>query len=420
MLAVLLVIGSVMKNKTAAKICRSLLLLMGAFAGWVIGMFAVPYIYPAEGIGIVTAACVAAFLLCMLLVWKPFGAKTRRRAALVIAAVFLLPCIIIIGVRTYENSITEIHESHVAYQEFYLGHYAPFQRDTMVKTLIGPPSLSIEANLPRLDGATALYPLYAAFVHAVYPYGTYEDYDPYKSFDSGGPIVKCSTTATAFENLLSGRVDAIFVMDISESQWEKAKEREVSLSLTPIGSEAFVFFVNKRNTITNLTVVDIRGIYSGRITNWKEVGGKNNAIRAYQRSPNSGSQTALEKIMGNIPIMDPPEKDVQDMMMGMYKAVADYKNYKNALGYSFLYYITGMIAEDEVRLLSVNGIEPDAKNIANGRYPFAQNFYVVTVDREPETEEDAARMENTQRLIDWILSPQGQGLVEKTGYVPLF
>jgi phosphate transport system substrate-binding protein len=78
-----------------------------------------------------------------------------------------------------------------------------------------------------------------------------------------------------------------------------------------------------------------------------------------------------------------------------------------------------MIAENKIKFLSINGVEPTAANIANGTYPFASDFYAITVVREPENDIDAKRIKNTKKLMDWILSPQGQSLVEKTGYVPI-
>ena len=198
-----------------------------------------------------------------------------------------------------------------------------------------------------------------------------------------------------------------------------ARARGLELKLTPIGREAFVFFVNKRNFTSNLTVEDVRGIYSGEITNWREVGGNNDSIRPFQRAKNSGSQTMLLEIMGDTPLMTAPEADYYDMMYQIYRAVAVYKNYRNALGYSFLFYINEMIAEDRIKFLSIDDVEPTAANIANGTYPFANDFYAVTVVPTPEAKRDVQRVANTERLIEWILSPQGQSLVEKTGYVPL-
>jgi len=102
----------------------------------------------------------------------------------------------------------------------------------------------------------------------------------------------------------------------------------------------------------------------------------------------------------------------------MYMAVA-YRNHRNALGYSFLYYINDMIAEDKIKFLSIDGVEPTAENIASGAYPFAHEFYAITVVRQHTTDEEKARVDNTLLLLDWMLSAQGQSLVEKTGYVPL-
>jgi phosphate transport system substrate-binding protein len=297
--------------------------------------------------------------------------------------------------------------------------YEPFRENTFAKSLDEPSTLRLQDNLPRLEGATALYPLYSAFARAVYPEDDYPVYSTglFRS-PNNNPVVTCSMTSGAFEKLIDGESDAIFLMGVSEEQWEMARERGLELKLTPIGREAFVFFVNKRNDISNLTVNDVRGIYSGRITNWSEVGGNNDEIRPYQRAENSGSQTMLMEIMGDTPLMTVPETDYYDLMYEIYRAVAVYKNYKNSLGYSFLYYVNTMIAENEIKLLSINGVEPTVANIANGTYPLASDFYAITVVREPDNEEEAERINNTEKLIEWILSPQGQSLVEKTGYVP--
>ena len=160
-------------------------------------------------------------------------------------------------------------------------------------------------------------------------------------------------------------------------------------------------------------------IYSGKIMNWSEVGGGNDEIRAYLRAKNSGSQTMLEEIMGGIPLFAAPEEDYLDMMKEMYMAVA-YKEYRNALGFSFRYYIGDMIGENKVKFLSIESVYPTKENIADGTYPFALDYYAITVEKEPMSERDRARIENAEKFIEWILSPQGQALTEKTGYIPLY
>lgn len=180
------------------------------------------------------------------------------------------------------------------------------------------------------------------------------------------------------------------------------------MELTPIGREAFVFFVNKKNPIDSLTIEQIRAIYSGKVTNWAEVGGERVDIRAFQRPQDSGSQTALQNLMGNVPLMEAPTEDVVSGMGGIISEVAEYKNYKNAIGYTFRYYSTEMVKNKEIKLLPIDGIVPSTENIRNGTYPIASEFYAVTAGTDNP---------NVQKLLDWILSPQGQALVEKAGYV---
>lgn len=146
--------------------------------------------------------------------------------------------------------------------------------------------------------------------------------------------------------------------------------------MTPIGKEAFVFFVNQSNTVDNLTLDQVRGIYSGAVTNWKEVGGKNTAIRAFQRPESSGSQTALQSLMGDTPIMTPIQQDVAGGMGGIIRRTAAYQNRDNAIGYSFLFYATEMVRDYDIKLLSLNGVTPNRENIRNGSYP-ASSFFTL-------------------------------------------
>ena len=106
----------------------------------------------------------------------------------------------------------------------------------------------------------------------------------------------------------------IFAAAPSEAQIEAARNAGMEFHLTPIGREAFVFFVNSKNPVEDLTVEQIRGIYTGEITNWKEVGGKNQSIRPFQRAENSGSQSALLRLMEGLPLMEP---ETEDRIAGM-------------------------------------------------------------------------------------------------------
>ncbi|MFD2879322.1 PstS family phosphate ABC transporter substrate-binding protein [Paenibacillus rhizoplanae] len=112
---------------------------------------------------------------------------------------------------------------------------------------------------------------------------------------TGNDLVLCTSTSEAYKRLIAGNADIIFAAAPSLAQTKQAKLAGRELKLTPIGREAFAFFVNKRNPVDSLSIDQIKDIYSGTVTNWKEVGGKKASIRAFQREENSGSQTKLQK-----------------------------------------------------------------------------------------------------------------------------
>lgn len=277
--------------------------------------------------------------------------------------------------------------------------YEPFVEGNQLVELEQTASLKLEEPLPIIDGATALYPLYAAIAQEVYPE---KNYNPYKG------EVMVNQTHEAYTNLILGRADMIFAAGPSENQKKRAEDKGFELVLTPIGKEAFVFFVNSKNDINGLSLEQIKGIYSGEITNWSEVGGGNDKIRAFQRPQDSGSQTALQRLMGDTPLMEAPTEDIATGMGGIINEVSQYKNYKNAIGYTFRYYSNEMVRNKEIKLLEVNGVAPTKESIRSNAYPIASEFYIVTAG-EPSG--------NVKLLIDWVKSDEGQSLIEKAGYV---
>jgi len=300
----------------------------------------------------------------------------------------------------YYNKIQEIPTIREPTNPY---RYMQISENNRLAKLDEEPNLKLIDNLPVLDGATALYPVYASFVKAVYPEKEYTD---------SGNLALCSTTIGAYKNLLEGKVDIIFCAAPSDSQKKQFDDNGIKIKLIPIGREAFVFFVNKKNIVDNLTIENIQGIYSGKITNWKKLNGTNQRIKAFQRPENSGSQTMLIKMMKNIPIMKPRMENVSEGMGDIINQVADYRNFSNAIGYSFLFYSTEMVKNDQIKLLSIEGIHPSKETIQNGSYPFSADFYAIFIDTENKNK-------NIDIFINWILSEQGQKLISKTGYIPI-
>ena len=311
----------------------------------------------------------------------------------------------------YHDSIPTVDD-----RSLLLWDYVPFEEENQLVSLDQEASLRFDSPYAvTLDGATALYPIYAAFAQAVYPQvwpesGIEIDYSPYNS------TVECTGTIEAYERLIRGEVDLIFAAGPSQAQLDAAYKAGMEFHMTPIGREAFVFFVNSKNPVTGLTVEQIQGIYTGSITNWSEVGGKHQKIRPFQRAENSGSQTSLQKLMAGLPLMEPEEEDRIAGMGGIIREVASYRNYKNAIGFSFRYYSTEMVRNGDIRLLALNGVEPTRETIRDGSYPIASEFYAVT---SSPIGAPAPQETNTHiaAFLDWILSPEGQTIIEKTGYV---
>ena len=411
------IVGRFIKSSVVKGLLSAASLVVFFIIGVIAALILPDFLGP-NGVWLAFMLCGVTFVLCMLPCWKPFDAKTRRLVMLCTVGAAVLVTAVFAGPNIYSNSLPEAPG-----EDLNLYEYMPFgdpripnsADNTLAKSLDEPSTLKLEGDLPHLDGATALYPLYSAFVRATYPEGGYDPYDKEMSEES---IVLCSRTSAAFESLIDGHADMVFLAGVSDEQRALAESRGLTLELTPVGREAFVFFVNRRNAMEGLSVEDIHRIYSGAVNNWSEVGGKNAEIRAYQRPDDSGSQTMLKQVMGDIPLIAAPQEDVYGTMMGLYTRVAGYKNYENSLGYSFLFYIRDMIGKNQVKFLSIDGVAPTQENIANGTYPFAYSFYAVTVRREGEYL-NAERTGQIDRLLAWILSPQGQSLVEKTGYVAL-
>jgi phosphate transport system substrate-binding protein len=427
-----LVTGLVANNKITLRIFATLIVASVIYFITIFGMF-VSFMSGLDDVFgtyyylIPVILSILIFAIIVLNIWQLFKIKTRAIISISLAGTIGLFSAGVVGYTIYDWSLP-INTSE---GEMGLQWYEPFREGTDAVDLDGESTLKLSGKLPILDGATALYPLYSSFARATYPAGDYKVYDNeylqyidkyqveniqdiYKAAP-GSPVI-CQSTDKAFTSLINGDTDIAFLMGISKEQQERADALGVKLTLTPIGREAFVFFVNKRNKIDSVSSEDIRRIYTGEVTNWIDVGGGNAAIRAYQRPEGSGSQTRLIEIMDGKQVVA-PETEIYSTMMGMYEVVAGYKNYKNSLGYSFLYYIRDMAGENKIKFLAIDGVAPTIETITSGEYPFINDFYAVTVSNRSDL--DPEKAENIEKLLLWIQSEQGQSLVTKTGSVSM-
>ena len=220
-----------------------------------------------------------------------------------------------------------------------------------------------------------------------------------------------SKAEDAYTNLINGDTDLILVTYPSEEEKNLVREKNGELDITPIAKDAFVFFVNTDNPIDNLTSEQIQDIYSGKTRSWKDLGGENEKIIAYQRPENSVSQKGMMSlvmkgkkmatpIIGNIKYDDTEINDV----------ILDYSNEKTTIGYAYNYYARTMYITDKMKLLAIDGIDPTYENIQTGLYGLQTKYYAVTRKNEEQNSD-------VLKLLDTMKSNRGQNVVKEAGYV---
>lgn len=270
-------------------------------------------------------------------------------------------------------------------------------------------------DMAMIDGSTATIPITAEIAR--------QFFDLSNEKISGA--FRHNTTHDAYVNLIDKNVQSIdlssqeqtvsliFVTPPSDEETAYAKEKGVELDIKPVALDGFVFITHKDNPVDSLTVEQIKDIYSGKITNWKEVGGNDEKIVAYQREKNSGSQTAMENlVMQGEQLADCPKAMLVEGMGELIECVAEYKNNTCSIGYTYYYYMNNLYKNENIKMIKVNGVSPENENLVSGEYIFTTAYYAVMRADEPNDS-------NIRRLRDYMLSDEGQQLIELAGYCPL-
>ena len=258
-------------------------------------------------------------------------------------------------------------------------------------------------DLPRLDGSTSTVPLALAVCAEVLGESREEVQD----------LVRFNKTTTAYFNLLEGNADLLIVGEANDEVMARKKELNFEWEKQPFATDAFVFVVNEDNPVDSITVEQARDIYSGKITNWKELGGEDRAITALQRNEGAGSQTLMEKlVMQGTPMMEAPTEYIVGTMGQLMEAVKSFDGSPCAIGYSVYYYAEEMKMAQGLKLLKLEGVEPNPDTIRSETYPLVNPKYVVIPAGEPKNAPN-------KMLFDWLLSEGGQTLIAKEGYVSI-
>ena len=255
---------------------------------------------------------------------------------------------------------------------------------------------------PHVDGSTSMLPLSRALMMA----------STGVSAQEAELRISHSKTTLSFYALVSGEADLLLVARPAQEAFDYAEDMGVELEMRPIGVDALVFLTSDKNPVDSLTQQQAVGIYTGAITNWKEVGGADAEIVAYQRNETSGSQVMMENVVMDGQLMTDAPKEYRPSEMGaLVDEVASYRNSADAIGYSVYYYVTEMYLREGVKLLAIDGVAPSNETIASGEYPYTQYNYAVI--RKDEKENSPAR-----QLFDFLTTPEGKALMAAQGYVP--
>ena len=200
-------------------------------------------------------------------------------------------------------------------------------------------------------------------------------------------------SGTGIKSLLDGITDvAMSSRDVKSSETKLAAGKKMELTRTVIAVDALVPIVNTKNPVKDLSIDQLRDIFSGKITNWKELGGSDNTIVVVNR------ETWEEMVMKKAKVM--PKALTQASNGGVAQNVA---TNPNAIGYIGMGYLN-----DNVKGLSIGGIQATAETALAKKWPLSRDLYLFTNGKPAG---------NTAKFMDFMLDPQlGQQDVLKAGY----
>ena len=310
-------------------------------------------------------------------------------ASACIGVAALIVLLSVAGVKIYERAIT-VSEPEVS---------------TMRYTSENRPSFSgvsdplFEDDGPALLTTNTVLPLASAVYSSVYP-----DEYPFNAFDDYGENGRFMVNRSPSLFLEEGRADVVIDLDHRGRRYDPEIEGAV---WTPFAREALVVFVNENNSVTNLTSQQLKGIFTGEITNWSDVGGEDRAIEAYTYHSVTTPADMLEYHMGAPFSGYETERRLAFPYFVFNEYEVEYRNTRGAIGFAFksmLKYYGG------VHAVSIDGVTPDEENISAGEYALTQDVCAVTYGAPDESE---------SLLIDFLLSERGREVISSAGYSPV-
>ena len=222
--------------------------------------------------------------------------------------------------------------------------------------------------------------------------------EKYEEENSGVTLeIQQNGSGAGIKDVISG------ISEIGMSSRELKDDEKTSVQGTIVAYDGIALLVNPENPVKNISLEDVKKIYTGEITNWKELGGDDSTIVVVSWEEGSGTRDAFQEIVGYESEELLKDATISDGSGAVKTTVA---GNKNAIGFASFEYIDNTVAA-----LNIDDVEPTADNVKSGSYKISRPFILVT--KEDSLTEDG------QKLIDFALSDEGQQIVEENKLITI-
>lgn len=262
----------------------------------------------------------------------------------------------------------------------------------LICVLVFGASAAMAETSIRVDGSTTVLPAMQKIVEA------YMKANPGVSITVSG-----GGSGNGIKAIIDGATNvAMSSREIAPKEMDQAKEKGHVVKPLEIAMDAIVPIVNPANPVKNLTAEQLQGIYSGKIKNWKEVGGEDKEIVVISRDTSSGTYEAWQEL-----IMKGQKVAPSALLQASSGAVLQVvsKN-KAAIAYDGIAYVN-----NSVKGLTVNGVAGGEKTVADKTYPVARPLFIIVPEKLDAT---------VQAFVNYIMDPaNGQKIIKEVGYFPV-
>jgi phosphate transport system substrate-binding protein len=215
-------------------------------------------------------------------------------------------------------------------------------------------------------------------------------------------------SGTGIAALINGTTDVCQASrPMKTAERTKLKERYFTIGTEiAVAKDGLTVYLHESNPLKQLTLEQLKGIYVGDITNWKDVGGEDKDITVYGREKNSGTYVFFKD---NV-LMGDDFSPMVATLPGTASVVNAVSKDPTGVGYGGAAYGKGIKFCPIAATAADSAYTPDAEHVGNGKYPLARDLYWY-LRNKPEGD--------IKKLVEWVLSPDGQAVVTSAGYFPV-